>query len=550
MVARLPALVTVVLVAFAATGTDLPDPDIWWNLAEGLARLRLGGEPPVEMFGVHGCPDAQPAVSHVAVALYARAYEAMNMWGLVVVRALLVAAVALAAFASLARLSLAERSAWAACVAAALSLRASPRPELVGLALFAVACALLARVLAGAASTRPRVELAALVLVQAIAVWTHGAFMFIPLVCGAAALASAVARDRTSLRLALAALAASALGFLARPAAVVGFLHATAERAHADALALREWASPLALFLDGWRPPALGALLLLVLAAVVGATYALRRHAAPVEQRARAFTALFTLVPLLALGLDAVRALALSICAAPLFLPLLDVAPTRARRALALAAGLAAALVAASTLAVDPWLTLAATPPALAPSRTTPLGPGAFFASRQGVVYAPVHLGNWLLVAAPDVDVVWSGRRTYTPECGAALLAGRRGGAAFDAVDARLRPRWVLALHASEPALVDTLAARGFSLDAIDLRYAVFSRRGAGGRPLVVDVDALQAAETRPLDAATFRALLASTCRTLQVAAPTQAGPACDALRRLPEGASLDVSFPQAEAPR
>lgn len=557
------ALVAVTTVSFAVTGTDLPDPDIWWNVADGAHQWRTGhSDASLAMFGAHGCPDPQPLVTVVSARLLALSWLLAGNWGLVVVRALCVALIGLATWLSFHRSSLVERTAWATCVVAAVSLRASPRPEIVGLALFAIACALLR-----AYDVRgSRAALVGLVVVQAVMTWTFGSFILTPLVCGALLVGHVAARgvrgvrdvcdvrDVVDARRAVAPLVAVLVGTCARPSAFFGFVNASTERALGKELGFREWMSPFVLFEGGWHPPALGPLLLVVVAGALGAAWCFR-----FEDRGRAIGALLVLLPLFATGLDANRALIVSVCAAPLFLPFVTSMPARPRRWLSVAALVAAALVSLTTLSVDPWVSLGAPARAFAPARTTPIGPGEFLRQsaqhgQSGLVYAPLHAGGWLVLLReqqlddnPDdpggaLDVVWSGRRTYSAACGRELLRGRAGGAAFDSVDARLRPQWVLALHATESALVDTLVERGFHLAYIDLRYALFARTSPQ-EPLRVDVDALQRAETRPLDAVTFRALLTSACRTLTRAAPTQAGPTCDAVRRLPEGVGLDVTF-------
>ena len=121
---------------------------------------------------------------------------------------------------------------------------------------------------------------------------------------------------------------------------------------------------------------------------------------------------------------------------------------------------------------------------------------------------------------------MWTGRRTYSLACGLELLAARSGGAAFDAVDARLHPAFVLADTLHEQKLVDTLIAKGWQLAYLDLSWSVFARPRSGDASTVsapatamtVDADPARMldAENRPVDAAFAAGALGVACSVVR----------------------------------
>lgn len=538
------AVAVVGLVAAAATGSDLPDPDIWWNLVEGEAVLDTGDVPPLETFGSHGCIDANDLDNRVATSAWALAWRAGGMWGLVLLRALLVAAAGLAVLWTLRRAPLLVAMSWACCLAAGLAFRASARPELVGLVLLAWCLALIVDVVGEEHERRGLVlRLGLIAGLELTAVFAHATFVFAP-AAAVILLVASFATDRRgpSPRRAALALAAATVPLLARPQALLLLIVAGEERAIAHALGFLEYAPLIPLVRDGFLPPSLAPIAILVLAPVAALALRPVRHGGSGSNGLSPVVAIVVIAPFVVLAASMMRALAPLAVVAAIVGGRALAGATEARRTLAVLLAASTLLVIPLRLAEDPALQ-GRRPPDFAPTRLTPLEPSRYFAESgfHGLVYAGLHLGNWLLLEnRPAVRVVWSGRRTYSLACGQELLRGRRGGHDFALVDERLRPDAVLVSHALERALVASLVERGWSLAHLDLRYAVFLRpahaRTSSRSPSSLPVrspEALLDAENRNLDPTILAGLFASACEVLRSAAPASADDVCRAAAAL-----------------
>jgi hypothetical protein len=511
------------VVGMLVGGSDLPDPDIWWNVADGLFRLREGTAPPTAFFGAHGCEDPLPLVTTWASLALAQAWRAYGVWGLIAVRALSAAAV-MAAIAAASRGPAWQRLAWGAGVVAAIAFRLSPRPETVSFAFLAVTVALLARATSsGSAPSSSLPPPGALALGPVAFVWGHVHPMYalgLVVVVAAALGAVVVARGTAGARAAIWCAIAFAIGAVLTPRGFAGVLDPVPERAVARTLAFAEWNPTWRAVVDGVAPDgAAGALVLVVV--VVAALARLARTGA--SERAALAAVCAPGVVTVVFAIDAVRGLGpFCVCAGTAAGAIVD---RRARHLLLGALLATAALGLAPKLARDPWLDGRGDGD-FVPTRLAPLHAARALREQHisGRLYGPLHASNWFLIDNPALQPVWTGRRTYDLDCGVFLQRGRTAAGFADAA-ARFRPDVVLVDLVREPDLPAAVVASGYQLAWSDLRFAVF-HRNARPPPDLADPEALLALENRSMSLEEAGFLFRNACHALAVV-PGRPSAAC-----------------------
>lgn len=468
---RVLLVVGATLLVLASGAHGLTDTDTWWNLASGLSRLSTGAPPPPSVFGAHGCPDLveqHHAIAEVAMSL---AYRGLDLWGLVLLRFLLIGLLVVLAHRTLTdELGSTDALCWTAVVVAAASLRFNLRPELFGMVCFACSVPLVRSALD--VSKRPWPFVAATLVVFAVWSNTHSSLPLGVLCVGAYAAGRAFeVRTRAHLLRAVAITGAAAL-----PALTILDNRASlgSERAVGHATKLIEWYSPLTLIEKGWRDPILGALAVLLVAFVLSL---LRKSV-----RDGVVSSALPFVGVAVLGLDAVRHLGFVALSALYFLPLLGpmLAAPRTRMLLRTLAMLATAGALAPRVMTSPLPASIGDETRLVPRDANPVEAERYLrtSNATGVVFASLAASNWILFRAPPgIAIVLSGRRTYSAACGEELFLARRdGGAAFDVVDRRLQPQYVLVSLGEERTLLTSLLAKGFAIVHLDLWFALLAR--------------------------------------------------------------------------
>ncbi|MBI1949412.1 MAG: hypothetical protein HYS27_27245 [Deltaproteobacteria bacterium] len=514
-------LLPVLVLAAVLTLGELADPDIWWNTAAGDWWWRHGGAPPLSLYGAHGCPDALPIEVPFAHLVIGAFHLALGLPGLVLLRFLGVGAAALVMFHSLARRVPAPWAALATSLAlCALAPRYSVRGELFSLALLPLVIDLGLSLVEDQAASRRAVGLRVAALFTVGALWPrlHGAF---PLgVLALVALGLGVVLERARGNLTSSATTRAAVAFLAllggvatAPDALGVFADGAAERDIARVLGFREWQATVPALWHGGARPSTVALLALV-SSWLPALGAWRTPGA--------LPRLLLPLPVIAIAFDVVRGAALPVLTCAAWLPLLA-APIRARLRTSVAA--AGALVVLATVVVqvrdNPPLAALVDPVRLVPTRLTAVHAARTLdqTATRGRLLAPLHLSNWFILTAADrIEVLWSGRRTYSVPCLFALQAAvdhpRQG---FDQARARFAFDLVLLELGNNDELLRVTVERGWRLLHLDLRYAVLAAPERADAPAfaVPSTETLLAQEGLVTSSARAPGLLVRACERL-----------------------------------
>ncbi len=522
---RILWITPVLAVAAVLSCGELADPDIWWNAAAGAWWWRHGTAPPLTLYGVHGCPDALPVdgpLAHIAIGAFVSAF---GVKGLLLLRFLGVAVAGAAVFGSCARRVAAPWAALAASLAlCAVSPRLSVRGELFTLVLLPLTLELALGLIDDlrrdqeasrwALGTRP----VALFVIGVLWPHLHGAFPLGVLALAAMCLGVVAERARRNLAPDATARAAIALvalvgGIATAPHALGVFADGATEREIARTLGFREWEATLpALWRGGARPSTVA------LIALAGSWVA----ALASWRRGGALPRLLAPLPIIAVALDIVRGAAMPVLCCGAWLRL---TPTSARPVVRRGAALAGCAIVAATVVVQ----VGENPPfagLVDSARLVPVRLTAIHAARtlkahdvRGRLFAPLHLSNWFVFTAADrIEVLWCGRRTYSPQCLHILRDGieqaRQG---FDEARARFAFDLVLLEFTRNDELLRAVAERHWRLLHLDLRYAVFAAPERTELPdfTVPTVEALLAQEGLEVGAPNATPLLERACERL-----------------------------------
>ncbi len=402
---RLWTFLGVALPALGALIANLPSVDLAYQLRAGAGILDTGTIPTTDTwtYTVVGQPwHDQQWLAQVALA---GAFRIGGWTGLVILRAILVAAIfgCLALAIRRRNPGLGARTVTLLCLAAfAVSAVAlGLRPQLFGLALFALTLLLLA-----VRHDRPRWAWA-IPIVAVVWANAHGSFILVPLVCGLAwldDLHDRAPRRHTMLGVALAAVLATLLN----PSGLGVWTYA-ANLASSATLAER---------VSEWQPTTLRDGPGLLFWASVAAVVALLARS-PVRA---SWPALAWLLVFGYLGAAAVRGLAWwPFAAAFTVAALLSAeAPTaRARRPMALNGGLAAAIVVAMVALLPVWRPI--DPGLRAPEGIVGNAPGGITSELRALaraddrLWAPQPWGSWFEFALPNLPVAVDSRIELYP---------------------------------------------------------------------------------------------------------------------------------------
>ncbi len=464
--------------------TDLQDPDIWWNVAAGENLVRYGVLPPIERWGEHGCLKYFPYELRVFHAAVGVAWEHGRYLGIYLLKCACVLAMAAIHVLALRRaLPLSGALGGAALILLATAYRTTVRGETFAHVLFPLALLAFDRVASSRTLPQTAAWCAALLGVHITWSWSHGSFP-VAFAFPLAGWVGAVMDRAGRARLARITAGAATLGVtvLIHPYGLTPFAAAIEDRAIAKTLGFKEWTPTIEALFEGWREPSLMALVIL-LALLVLAIVSARQ--AP-DRAWRSLVGLGFFV----VGLGDIRNLPIFAASGVIWLPMLSHIDARRWRAVQ-ALGAAGVIVTVVALApASPWVSgRVASTRELVPTKMAPFH--ALDTARalgvEGRIFARITVSNWILLHEnPRLRVIWSGRTTYTPECGLALARARSGDAeAFAAAHARYAFDAVLVEHVVEPDLFDMLAAQGWHLASFDLRFALFlppeDRRSAPG---------------------------------------------------------------------
>jgi hypothetical protein len=451
---------------------ELSDPDIWWHLAQGHFILDHGRAPPDAFFGLHQCLDPQPLVTSLPDAIFAAVHGLGGVAGLFFLRLFVFLGLfGLLYFWCTRTLEEGLAAGVVLLIALVVHFRLSVRPELLSFVFFAAIALLFSNLVERTQKNGlPLAHWAGLFVLQALWAYSHSAFPLGFLSAGLVALVALIfQRHKRVIRDAGVGLLALALGITVQPEGWAGFIHPFVMRPIAQGL--REWTSPLVYVGRGEIDIPIGALLLLGLLWIAAPFFLRGQKDVPIWHR-------WALgLPMLVLAFDGIRHMPFFAFTAALWLPpALSLALPRleARAAFFLKVGgaiaLAGAVLGASSLFA---IVSGREHPLRVPSRTNPLAASAYLkeAGAEGLVFTRLHHGNWLLLNNPEVDVVWTGRQTYSHACQERLRAARAGDlAAFDAEQKRIGFDLVLLELGKEEGLRQALLQKGWRPLHLDLR--------------------------------------------------------------------------------
>ena len=397
------AAVGVALLAAFASFHELTDTDTWWHVAGGLTTLRTGQLPPLSSLGAHGCTDLASLDYHVAYPFFGVVYAQAGEVGLAVVRGVACVALALFVWQRLrTSTSLTFATAWASAVALCFAARVAPRAELFSYLLLVVS---LLGLQAGLTPSRSARWLALPVVAAAVWPQLHSGVIFVVVAVITMGCEALVDSGRAVVgRVVGVAVFVGVAVVVGGGASLIesGF----AARAVGARLAITEWQSPVTMSFHGFAQ-SYAAFFALALAVVV----------VVVVRPAGSWRGVIVGAAFLALALEAQRNIAMFAVTSWMWLPQL----ARASRP-AVAVPVVAVPVVAAALTLQSALPSVFVVGRLVSDVSAPVSATEYARAQQlrGLVLGDYARLSYLLVGAPEVSPVWTGRQMVELGCGGA----------------------------------------------------------------------------------------------------------------------------------